>query len=48
MVPGGLFLTEAGRELLAVNRTLYNPIKCIINNLESLDDLRSLPEQLVS
>ena len=35
---GGLFFTEAGRELLAVNRTLYNSLSGIINNLESLDD----------
>ncbi|OUV99726.1 MAG: hypothetical protein CBD16_07690 [Betaproteobacteria bacterium TMED156] len=35
---GGLFFTEAGRELLAVNRRLYNSLSGIINNLDSLDD----------
>jgi len=35
---GGLFFTEAGRELLAVNRRLYNSLDGIINNMNSLDD----------
>lgn len=35
---GGLFFTEAGRELLAVNRNLYNSLSNIINNLNSMDD----------
>ena len=35
---GGLFFTEAGRELLAVNRRLYNAMDGIVNNMESLDD----------
>ena len=35
---GGLFFTEAGRELLAVNRDLYNSLSNIINNLDSMDD----------
>ena len=35
---GGLFFTEAGRELLAVNKRLYNSLDGIINNMESLDD----------
>mgnify|MGYP001216894498 FL=1 len=35
---GGLFFTEAGRELLAVNRDLYNSLSNIINNLDAMDD----------
>ena len=35
---GGLFFTEAGRELLAVNRRLYNSMSSLIDNLDSLDD----------
>ena len=35
---GGLFFTEAGRELLAVNRRLYNSMSNIIDNMDSLDD----------
>lgn len=35
---GGLFFTEAGRELLAVNRRLYNSMSNVIDNMESLDD----------
>ena len=36
---GGLFFTQAGRELLAVNRRLYNAMDGIINNMESLNDV---------
>ena len=35
---GGLFFTEAGRSLLAVNRNLYNSLSGIINNLEGMND----------
>ena len=35
---GGLFFTEAGRSLLAVNKRLYNSLDGIINNLESMSD----------
>ena len=35
---GGLFFTEAGRQLLAVNRDLYNSMSGIINNLETMTD----------
>jgi len=35
---GGLFFTEAGRELLAVNRKLYNSLSSLIDNIDSLDD----------
>ena len=35
---GGLFFTQAGRELLAVNRELYNSMSGIIDNMNSLDD----------
>jgi len=35
---GGLFFTEAGRSLLAVNKRLYNSLDGVINNLESMSD----------
>ena len=35
---GGLFFTEAGRQLLAVNRDLYNSMSGIINDLDSMTD----------
>ena len=34
---GGLFFTEAGRQLLAVNKNLYNSMDNIIRNLDNLD-----------
>ena len=35
---GGLFFTEAGRELLAVNKRLYNSLDGVINNMENMSD----------
>ena len=35
---GGLFFTEAGRQLLAVNKNLYNALSGTINNLENMND----------
>ena len=35
---GGLFFTEAGRELLAVNKRLYNSLDGVITNMESMSD----------
>ena len=35
---GGLFFTEAGRELLAVNKRLYNSLDGVITNMENMSD----------
>ena len=35
---GGLFFTEAGRQLLAVNRDLYNSMSGIINDLDTMTE----------
>ena len=36
---GGLFFTQAGRDMLAVNREMYNAMSGMIDNLTSLDQV---------